>query len=110
MGMVDELLMMLKDIDPSVEPKYNKFYIGLAKNGQVDNFVTFRPRKNIVLLDVKLPKSEDVDHKLSEAGLETLEYNSRWRYYPVRLGKADIKNHSGLLQELMRLAFETRHG
>lgn len=109
LGIVDQILPMLKEIDPSLELKYNKFYVGLAKDGQADNFVRFRPRKNVVVLDLSLPKSEDIDQQLSEAGLETLEYNQRWRIYPVRLGKDDLSRNSTLINRLMRLAYEERH-
>lgn len=109
-GMVDQLLAMLKEFDPSIELKYNKFYVGLAKDGQVDNFVAFRPRKNHIILDVKLPQSDEVDAKLTGAGLDPSEYNSRWRFYPIHLDKADIAKHSDLVKMLMRRAYDTRHG
>jgi hypothetical protein len=109
MAIVDELLAMLKEIDPKLELKYNKFYVGLARDGQVDNFVAFTPRKNIVMLDAKLPQSGEVDTKLTEAGLEANEYNARWKYYPIRLGKGDIKKHSDLLRMLMQSAYDIRH-
>ena len=109
MGMVDQLLAMLKEFEPTLELKYNKFYVGLAKDGQVDNFVSFRPRKNFVILDVKLPQSDEVDNKLTEAGLDPSDYNSRWRYYPIHLDKADIGKHSELLKALMRRAHDARH-
>jgi hypothetical protein len=109
-SMVDRLLTMLKDINPSLDLKYNKFYVGLAKDGQVDNFVSFRPRKNNLILEVKLPQSEEVDAKLTEAGLDPSEYNARWRYYPIHLDKGDIDKHADLLKLLMRRAYDTRHG
>ena len=46
-ALVDQLLPALKDLDPSLELKYNKFYIGLSKAGQPYNFVQFRPKKNL---------------------------------------------------------------
>jgi predicted transport protein len=110
MGMVDQLLTMLKEINPSLDLKYNKFYVGLAKDGQVDNFVSFRPRKNNLILEVKLPQSEEVDAKLTEAGLDPSEYNSRWKHYPIHLDKGDIDKHADLLKLLMRRAYDTRHG
>jgi predicted transport protein len=108
-AMVDQLISMLKEFDQSLELKYNKFYVGLAKDGHADNFVAFRPRKSIVVLDIKLPQSDEIDVKLTEAGLETLEYNSRWRYYPIRLAKGDISKHAELLKTLMRRAYDLRH-
>ena len=45
LGVADELLTVLKELDPSLEFKYNKFYIGLSKDGRPYNFVTFAPKK-----------------------------------------------------------------
>jgi hypothetical protein len=39
------LLSIAKTHDPALELKYNKFYIGLAKDGQPYNFIVFRPKK-----------------------------------------------------------------
>src|SRR4051812_20131012 len=50
LAMVDQLLNIIHEFDPMLEPKYNKFYIGLAKNGQPKNFIVFRPRKSTVVL------------------------------------------------------------
>jgi hypothetical protein len=42
LGMVDELLKVVHEFDPTLELKYNKFYIGMAKEGQApQNFVIF---------------------------------------------------------------------
>ena len=59
-AMVDELLEMAKEYDPDLELKYNKFYIGLAKGGQPDNFVVFRPKKGFVRLEPRLKKSDEL--------------------------------------------------
>jgi hypothetical protein len=37
--LADELLAIAREIDPSLELKYNKFYIGLSKGGQPFNFL-----------------------------------------------------------------------
>ncbi len=50
-GMADELLAILKTLDPKLELKYNKFYIGLARDGQPNNFVIFRPKKNALRIE-----------------------------------------------------------
>jgi hypothetical protein len=79
----------------------------LSKGGRVDNFLTFRPRRNSVVMDVKIPQSEEVDAKLVEAGLETLEYSKRANAYPTRPGdKSDIEKHAALLKDLMHRAYE----
>jgi len=92
-GMTDRLLGMVKEFDTALELKYNKFYIGLAKHGQADNFVSFGPRKNGLILRMNLPKSEEVDSKATDAGLEMLEYVARWNQYRIRLSREDIDAH-----------------
>ena len=44
-AVVDEFLEIVRKFDTTLELKYNKFYIGLARNGQPDNFAIFRPKK-----------------------------------------------------------------
>jgi predicted transport protein len=107
-ALADQLLAILKDLDPSLELKYNKFYIGLSKNGQPYNFVTFRPKKNHLHFEVKVPETEELDSKIEEAGLDTLEYNKRWGYYRLRLTKDDVKSKGAVLKELARGAYERR--
>ncbi len=47
--MVDQLLGIVHEFEPALELKYNKFYIGLAKDGrQPQNFVVFRPGKKFL--------------------------------------------------------------
>ena len=37
--MADDLFAIVKTLDPDLDLKYNKFYIGLAKDGRVDPYV-----------------------------------------------------------------------
>jgi hypothetical protein len=108
MGMVDQLLTMVKEFDATVGLKYNKFYVGLAKDGRVDNFGRFRPGKNHVVLVINIPQSEDVDAKLTATGFNPSDYNARRGYYRINLDRNDIAKHSELLKTLMRLAYDTR--
>jgi predicted transport protein len=107
-ALADQLLTVLKELDPSLEFKYNKFYIGLSKDGQPYNFVTFRPKKNHLNLDLKLPQSDELDAKIEQGGIETLEYNTRWSLYRLRLTKDDIKSKATVLKELAHAAYERR--
>jgi predicted transport protein len=106
--LTDKLFEIIKQIDPSLELKYNKHYIGLGRGGAPFNFVTIRPKKSTITLEIKLPRTDDVDAKIEQAGLEALEYNARWSYYRLRLTSTDVSNKSDLLRELMKLAFERR--
>ena len=42
----DSVLEIIKEIDNNYEIKYNKHYIGLARNGHASNFTIFRAKKN----------------------------------------------------------------
>jgi len=107
-SLADSLLDVVKEFDPSLELKYNKFYIGLSRDGQPFNFVTFRPKKSHLNLELKMPQTDDVDAKIEDAGIETLEYNKRWGNYRLRLSKDQVKSKADTIRELMQLAYERR--
>lgn len=107
-ALVDRVLKLLQALDPSLELKYNKFYIGLSKDGQPYNFVAFRPRKNQVNFELKLPQTEEVDALIVDAGLDSLEYNKRWGRYSLRLTEEDIASKEEILSALARTAYERR--
>ena len=107
--MADQLCEMIHAFDPGLELKYNKFYIGLAKDGQPNNFVSFRPRKNSLMLSIHLKQSDDIEHEIENSGRDTLEYNNRNGAYRLRLDKDDLKNHSDVLKHLMKMAHENRN-
>ena len=45
LGLVDNVMKLIQTLDPMFEPKYNKPYIGIAKNGIPNNFVCFSQEK-----------------------------------------------------------------
>ena len=107
--MADELLQTIHHIDSSLQLKYNKFYIGLAREGQPNNFVSFKPKKNWIILELKLPRSDDLDSKIEGAGIEALEYVKSWNRYRLKLLPSDTSGKAGVLEELIRLAYDYRH-
>ncbi|MEQ1905522.1 MAG: hypothetical protein ABL888_15140 [Pirellulaceae bacterium] len=109
LALVDQLLELLKELDSTLELRYNKFYIGLSKYGKAYNFVTFRPMKKHLLFELKLPKTEELDSTIENAGLEALEYNKQWGLYRIRLTKDDFnKAKAVVLKELAKIAYEKR--
>jgi hypothetical protein len=87
--------------------KYNKHYIGLARAGIADNFVTFRARREYVIAEFRVPRSEDVTALVEESGVEKLPYDKRWGRYRLRLAQADIARHRDLLADLISRASGT---
>lgn len=104
--MADKVLDIIKGFDESFELKYNKFYIGVAKNGQPFNFVVFRAQKQALRVEPRLRRSEDIETKLEEAGLDVMEYSARNGRYRIRLTKDDVEKHRELLTDILRLAYQ----
>jgi hypothetical protein len=109
-AMADQALELAQTFDATLGLKYNKFYIGLARNGQPYNFVTFRPKKFYMIVELKLKQSEEIDAKINSAELDTLEYNKTWGLCRIRVSKGDVEKHADTLRELMALAYEYRNG
>ena len=85
---------------------YNKFYIGLAKDGQPSNTVIFRPKREWVRLEPRLDRSDELQAQLEPEGLDLMDYDSRWGRYRIRLAKGHVKKHDAFLREFLRRAFE----
>ena len=102
------MLQIARSFDPSLELKYNKFYIGLARDGQPYNFVAFRPRKKTINVEIGLPRTTETDAQIEAAGIETLEYATRWRRYRLSLDKDAMAKQRDLLRELFGRAYQER--
>jgi predicted transport protein len=107
-ALADKLLALFQNVDQGICLKYNKFYIGIEKDGQPFNFVIFRPKKNHLNLSIKLEQSDAIDEKLEQTTLSVLEYDRRWRNYRLQLAKDDIEPHKDLFLELAQLAYDKR--
>lgn len=107
-ALADEMLEIIHRFDQSLVLKYNKFYIGLAKDGDPFNFVDFQPKKNHINWKIRLQRSEDVDGMIDSAGLVQLEYNTRYNQYRIRLTRDDILTKQSVIEELVKLAYEAR--
>ncbi|WP_294221886.1 DUF5655 domain-containing protein [uncultured Shimia sp.] len=107
--LADKVLSELQKLEPSLQLNFNKHYIGLVKNNQAFNFVTFRPKKQRFNLEIKLPRSDEFDELVDEAGFDTLEYNSKWQVYRLSLQPSDLIEQTDALEILYRAAFERRN-
>jgi hypothetical protein len=104
LAIADDLLKMVQKIEPKLDLKYNKFYIGLARGRQPDNFVILRAKKNFVKFEPRLDPSPEIDKLLTGAGLDLLSYDKRWGRYRIRLGHGDLTKHATLIGDLMQRA------
>jgi hypothetical protein len=104
-ALADNMLDLIQTFAPDIDLKYNKFYIGLAKDGQPNNFALFRARKNSFISNIRLASSPDIDQQLEKAGIEVMDYDKKWSRYRLRLSKNDIKKNSDLLLRLLKLSY-----
>ena len=88
LGITDDLLKLVNEVEPKAILKYNKHYIGLGIDGAPLNFITFMPRKAHVIMTIKVAKTKEVDEQLEEVGFELLPYDSQWRQYRLRIDSA----------------------
>lgn len=105
--MADGLLELVQESVPHLQLKYNKIYIGLASDGQPNNFVRFKPKRNHLIMEFRLPRADDVDGMIEAAGIETREY--RHGTYSVRLVKGDVEKKKDTLRNLVRMAYDYRN-
>ncbi|MCY4254645.1 MAG: hypothetical protein OXE51_00730 [Gammaproteobacteria bacterium] len=105
-SLADRMLKLLQRFDTALNLKYNKFYIGIEKDGQAFNFVKFRPKKTRINFEIKLPQTDQIDATIDDAGLDTLEYNKRYEIYKIRLTKDDIEGKEDILTKLSKQAYD----
>lgn len=108
-GMCDDLLETMKELDPNLEFKYNKFYIGLAKSGTPCNFVVFRPKKSFLRVEPRLEKSDETQSQLENAGLDVMDYDDRWGRYRIRLTPDDLKKQMSVIKQVLSQAFDVNN-
>lgn len=104
-ALADQLLEIARVHDPKLELKYNKFYIGLAKDGQPSNFVIFRPKKGFMRLEPRLSESAEIQERIEAAGLYVMDYDKRWGRYRIRLQPSDFEKSKKILGEIIAEAF-----
>lgn len=101
----DKVLEMINIDGPSYALKYNKHYIGLARDGMADNFVTFRPRRKHIIIEWRIPRSEELDARLDDSGMSMLGYDKRWGRYRAQIDSAkELTTHAELVTDLNRMA------
>ena len=105
-ALADELLGIMNTWDPHLSLKYNKFYIGLAKSGQPDNFVVLKPKKDWIRIELKLERSEEAQAALDEKGLDLMDYDAKSSRYKIRLTQDDITRQKDLLAKLIRASYD----
>lgn len=102
--LADNILADLEDICSDYKLKYNKYYIGIEKNGMANNFIQFVPRKTSILMHFKLEKVDDIDKMLEDSDLDVMSYDKQWKQYRLRLKENDIKSNWEIIKQMTKRA------
>ena len=99
---VDYIFNDFGDLVKGYELKYNKFYIGLTKDGLVKNFVSFKPKKSYIYITLKGNEDQQIIKKFENAGLE-ISYETRSREYKVRINNIEeYKRNREIIIDLVK--------
>ena len=104
-AIADEFLNLISEFAPGYELKYNKFYIGLAKDDQANNFVLFKARKSSFHIELRIKQSDEIEKMIEDSGLDLMDYNKRWGKYRIRLTKQDVNKNKELITNLLKMAY-----
>jgi len=104
--LVDKLLNFVTEIDPLYNIKYNQHYIGLTKDGKTNNFISFRPRKDFLLLTIKLDQTDEITDELNKSGLELLDYDVKKHNYRIILNEKVTDTNNELLSKLFKKSYD----
>lgn len=105
--LADKLIGFIEPFAPGYGLKYNKHYIGLAKDGVSQNFISFIPRKKVMLLHLKHEQTDEIEKILTESDFDILSYDRQWKQYRLRLTDKDIENNKDALITLVKMAFDS---
>ncbi len=99
---VDSIFADIGQFATGYELKYNKFYIGLVKDGIAKNFISFKPKKSFLYLVIKGTEDLEKLKELENSGLD-VSYKARWKVYDIKLsGYEEYKKHKELIDNLIK--------
>jgi hypothetical protein len=98
--LTDKIMTSLAEVTAEYSLKFNKHYIGLAKNSIANNFISFVPRKSAVLIHLKLERTEEIDEIIENSDLDSLAYDQQWNQYRIRVKESDLSNNISAIKDL----------
>jgi hypothetical protein len=104
MMITDDVLRQAQLLDPQLGLKYNKYYVGISRDGDFFNFVSVSPKKKFARLNVRIPSEPQLDEKLEQSGLE-YEYDKRNNRYRIKLTHDQFKTNVDLLDQIIKDAY-----
>jgi len=107
--LADKLLEYInEEFGESYELHYTKAYIGLAKGGDQNSFARFSPQRRVILLRLRLEKSEETDTFLEDK-FPKWSYRDNWEKYRLKLSPSEITDKKDDLLYILRKAYDARN-
>ena len=104
MKIIDRLFQDVNSIAVGYELKYNKFYVGIAKDGVANNFISFRPKKQFIYFCIRLNEDEETTKQLEDKGFDA-SFVARNKQYEIRIDSyAKYEKHHEFIQSLVQTA------
>ena len=104
LGIVDSIFNDLSEYVNGCELKYNKYYIGIQKEGISRNFISFTPKKTFLYINTKGDEDQELINTLENAGVEVKYEESKYRIRINRL--EDYQNNKDLIKKLVAMSMQ----
>ncbi len=104
--LLDECLDLLRRLDPELAPSYQKQYIGVSQNNRPANFVTFRPLRHGLRVEIRAGNLRWFEDRFESEGLARLSIDRRWRGLRFVLNPGEVAENEKLLKSLLRAAYK----
>ena len=75
--LMDDLLSLIQQTDPSVRLNYNQQYVGLRNDNRATNYVSFVPKKKQLNVEIRLPRTESYDSQIDNSEIRLNRYDKR---------------------------------
>jgi hypothetical protein len=106
LAMTDDLLKLVNEVQAGHDLKFNKFYIGITRNGKPNLWVIFRPKRQWVKVEIRLQKTPEHDAAVEASGFAAMAYDVQWRRYRLILKEGELQKSRDKLKALFQLAVD----
>ncbi len=102
MKFVEQLFSLVHEITPDAVPNYNTNYVGLAINGNAQNYVVFAAKLEHIRLEIVSTDVTATINELRNAGMDVLGVGKRSNRIKIRLSPGQFQGNVELLRKLFR--------
>ena len=56
--------------------------------------------------ELRIPKADEIEEKIEAAGLDILDYDTKWSRYRIKLNKSQMSKNKDTILELLNIAYK----